>query len=153
MTGWWEARTPRERLILGVAAALLIVTVYWLGLLRPLQAAARAAELRSVAAIREAQALEAAAGRLAAPTAQPNSQGIRAPVLELAAAAGLTLSRLSPEGDGGLTVSVEPAPSGAVFGWIARLAQERGIDVSRLTVEQTADKRVIAQATFVERGR
>lgn len=132
------------------AAALLGGLVYWQLLYAPLRAAANDAERRHAAATADARAIEAAAGQLAATGASVDGErSLRADVSSYAAAAGLTLSRLQPEAGGGLTVWIEPAAPTAVFGFIARLAQERGVEPQRLSVERVGEGQVQAQATFV----
>lgn len=152
MMAWWRSRSPRERALIGLLGVVAAAIVYWQFLWAPLRSAADAAERRHAAAVADARAIEAAAARLSTQaTADPGSErSLRAEVSSLAAASGLTLSRLQPEGGGALTVWIEPAPPGAVFGFVARLSQERGIEPTRISVEKAGDGMVQAQATFEE---
>lgn len=157
MSAWWSSLSVRERALLMVAGALIGLVVYFLGLYRPLSAAAEASERRALAAIREAGAIEASASRLAAapaPAAPVATGGsLRADASNLAAEAGLKIARMQPEGDRALTIVLERAPANLALGWIARLETERGIVVERLTIEQDSERAVVMEAVLVERGR
>lgn len=152
MRAWWSARTRREQILVLIMVAAFALVAYWQALYTPLRALADAAEARYRDAARDAHLITQAAEALHendAPAANPMS--VRARLSE-AAASGVRLSRMQPEDGGGMTVWIDPIPPSALFAWIARLSQEGGVAVTRLTVERAGDGRVQAQATFMPEG-
>lgn len=141
---WWDGRTPRERHLLGVMAAMLLATLIWLGVVRPLM------EWRTAAAERRAQATATAAevrrdlARLApaaAPARLAAAEGLEPLVRRSAESAGLA-AELSMGPDGGLAFRVASAPSGAALAWLAALEADHGLRVCRLGVVENADATV-----------
>lgn len=134
--GWWEGRTQRERILLGVMAALLAAVIAWYGVIAPIGAwKADAAERRAEAAA-DLQSVEADLARLnTAASAAPVGTGepIEPLLIRTAEAAGLTIDRQQAEADGAQTVWLQAVPPQAVFGWIAQLEQAHGVTVSNIT--------------------
>jgi general secretion pathway protein M len=129
---WWSSRAPRERVLLAVLAA--VATVYALVFLiwRPL-AEARAdarADIRAYEAV-VAQARAAGPTLVRSAAAAPPAAAIGAS----AAAAGLTVRRLDPDG-AGARVSLEDAPYDATVRWMETLEREHGLTVREARLER-----------------
>lgn len=136
-----ESRTPRERALMAVAAALVLALGLTLLVYRPL------ADARH----RHRQAWESAAGRLAqvetqaaeivalrkrsdeSPAAAPDSS-LRSLVGRTAQAKGLTVSRLAPGSTGALGVWFEAVEAPRLFRWIETLAERYGVTVAKASV-------------------
>lgn len=153
---WFEARTRREQVLLGVMIAMLLATVAWFGLVSPIRAwRADAAERR----LEAAEALASIQGDVArinaaARTAPTGSGEPMEPLLiRTAEQAGLSLSRQQAESDGAQTAWLEGAPPQAVFGWIATLEQAHGVTVSNLTALKAANGGLDVQVSFRQAGR
>lgn len=131
----WQARTARERLLLGVMAGLLLVVLIWLGVIAPLNRwVADSAARRDAALAQLAQVRTDAAQISAARAGEGGSAGDLANLLtETAVQAGVTVARSQPEGAGDLTVFIEGGQPAQVFGWIATLRQSHGVGVASLT--------------------
>lgn len=143
---WWNARSPRERLLLGVLAVLLggVVLVY--GVIRPLQAA----RAEAVADIRTYETLSArirAAGTLSA-TPRPQRRGAPAEaVRESAAAFGLD-ALIEPAGNG-VRATVAEGSYDSVLGWIADVGGTTRLRVTRVSIaRRPASGRVAATVDF-----
>lgn len=139
----WLLLQPREQralLLLGGALALFLLWGLWLGSHR----AAQKAETQLSAGralLRELQAAQPSAG---------NGQfggSLLGAASDAAAAAGLSLHRIEPEGDGGVRVWVEKADFNAVARWLALLSAQ-GVRVQEAQVEKQSEGGVSARISL-----
>lgn len=149
---WWRDRSLREQRMLLVMAALLAVTVLWLGIYRPVQNAlsnARARHQEAVVRLGEVRAqagLIKSAGALAAPA------GPLADIVNRAAAeAGFANATVAPQGDRRVSVSIPSARPGPVMTWLARL-EAQGIVVERLNARANADPTLTVDLVLTRGG-
>lgn len=131
----WAARTPRERVLLGVMAVVAGVIVVWYGLVSPLRAAAEDARRQRTAAAERLARVEDLARRIetlsrTAPARSP--EALDALVAGSATEAGVTLDERVPV-DAGLRVRATAAEAKAVFPWLQSLQTRHGLRVSNLT--------------------
>lgn len=132
----WGERSPREQWMLGVMFALLAVVIVWLGLLRPLDGAQRAAR----DALREATDRNAAirAKVKLLKSLPPTSAGGGAAlpldqfVGQSAGEAGLTLERAQVEGNDRLDIAIASVRPVALLSWLAAL-ETQGIRVETMS--------------------
>lgn len=148
---WWQGRSRREQLLLGVMGALLPGVLIWLLIARPLSAALDAARAREAAA---AEALGAARARA---DVRRTGLGETAPlplaayVARSAADAGYPNARVTASGPARATLSIEAARPQALFGWIADL-ETHGVAVETLRATAGADHTVAVAASLRARG-
>lgn len=148
---WWQARSPRERGLLLVMAALAAFVLGWLAVVRPLSDQLDAAKSRHAAAavaLAEARARVAAAPGSAAAPALP----IDSLIARTAGQAGFTAARIAAQGPARATVAIDAARPQALFAWIARL-EAGGLAVERLRAQANADRTLSVEATLRARGR
>lgn len=142
--------TPREKLLIGLAAGVLSVTAIWLYVWQPLSERYsaqqdRIARYASILNIVE-RAPETAAQAMPACT----RTGALAPrVVESAEAAGIVLARLDPQG-GALRVTVADSAYDAAIDWIAELearscVRATSVQMSRLTAPGQVTLRITLQ--------
>ena len=152
---WWEGRSPRERVLLGVLGALVVALLFWLTIIRPIDAARIAADARLDVAAQDRGRIAAVAAALQASrrTAPPAlSAALPATVGKAAEAAGFTLSRLDPQGSERVTIAIASARSPALFAWLGVL-ERQGILVDRLTLRPGSDGTVAVEGVLRVRGR
>lgn len=140
MSAWWEMRSARERLLVGIMLALLALVIAWLAVIRPLADALDAAKLEheaAVVALAQARAQRPAAAAAAAGPAD-------SVVAETAAAAGFTGARIARLGPARVGVTLDAARPQALFGWIAEM-ERRGLAVERLRAQANADRTLSAE--------
>lgn len=133
----------RERWMLGLGAAALLLTVLYLAIWEPLvqarvQRAAALESSRSVAVRLEqaAQQLRASAGNNPAASAGRNLSLLAA--IDQASKQGTlgkSPARMQPEGDREVRVWLEDVSFDALVRWIAELQQRYGVSVQTLDVE------------------
>lgn len=148
MSGWWEARSARERRLLAVMFVLLAFVILWLAIVRPLADTLDAAKLRhgaAVVALAEAKARPAAAVSGAPGPAD-------AIVAQTASEAGFAGARIARSGAARATVAVDAARPQALFGWVAAM-ERRGLVVERLRVQANADRTLSAEIAVRAGGR
>lgn len=145
-TPWWNDRSPRERVLLAIMAALLALLLIWLLVLRPLAAAREQAGLdASAAAARRAEATKL----IAAIRARPAADG--APVLDTLsrrlAEAGLQPSRLEAQGPGQAVVEIAAVNGRLLLGWASGLEARDGLVIDQLEATRNPDQSVRVRLT------
>ena len=143
---WWEARSERERWLIGAMLVLATILLAWLLVVRPLSDALDAAKMRhgdAAAALAVARA-RAQPGPSVGPAATGPAETI---VVRTAAAAGFPGARVVGQGPGRASVSLDAARPQALFGWIAQMEQQ-GLTVERLQVHANADHTLAAELTL-----
>lgn len=151
MHPWWDARTSRERWMLGAMAAMLAAFAYWYGLHLPLRGAAEAARLRHDRAAAELARVRSEAAGIAAleermPARPGDAAALRAAVLAAAAKAGLAVSR--ERDDGGFGIEADAASPGQLFAFLDALRQDHGLAPATLSAAKS-EGRLRVQAQFV----
>jgi len=137
LMSWWRQRTGRERLLLQVAAALIVA-------LLPVALFAGASRYREAAAAELHAATKLGADiqwmRDHAPlvTAQEAEGGLRGAAIASAQQAGLTIARLEPAGPDRLRVAFAPANSVSIYRWLDAVGR-RGVFVARTAITRRGD--------------
>lgn len=143
MPAWWTTRTPREQVLIGIAAAIASVVVLWLGVWRPLAAAHDAARERYERAATIERRVEVASAQIAA-----LRRAARRPPAPMAAAAALTaegeavgvaFSRMEDDPAGGVRVVIDSVAPMTLFPLLVRLQREHGVAAQHLTVAKSAN--------------
>ena len=136
---FWFQRSERERQLLMVMAGLLALTIGWLGVITPINAARASAQARLDVATSDASQITAAAGALrAVRTAPPLVEPLNEIVGKASTDAGFQVSRLDPQGNGRIAVAIGTARSPALFAWLTAL-DRRGVIVDKLTLRANSD--------------
>ena len=151
---WWRDRTRREQWLLGVMGVLLAIVIVWLGVMRPLAEARKAAEARHAAAVTglgEVKAMSAAI-RIAEARSAP-----AVPLVELAGRrvteAGLTASGIESSGDGRVTVRIAAVRPPVMLRWIAEMETRDGIIVDHVGMTRNTDATVAVDLALRSGGR
>ncbi|WP_312782616.1 type II secretion system protein GspM [Brevundimonas sp.] len=137
---WWGGRSVREQRMLAVMGLLIAAVLIWLLIVRPAFAWREAAAERRVEASASLTRIEAGlAARTPAKAATPMpladvEQAARA----AAEAAGLTVALTADEA-GAIGFDASGVTSAALFGWLAALKAEYGVETRGLTVIENAD--------------
>jgi general secretion pathway protein M len=144
---WWQGRSPRERVMLGVMGALLAAVIAWYLVIAPaLDWRADAAQRRTEAEVRLTR-IEAAASRLT-PTGAGDAATVQTQAQAAADAAGLAASFSA--GERGVDFTVASAPTAVLFGWIAAIKAQHGLEPVSLAVTENADATLTAQGTLAQ---
>jgi general secretion pathway protein M len=143
MSAWWEARSARERVLVGTMLALAAMLLAWLLIVRPLADALDSARMRHGDA---ATALALARARAQPPaTSAPAAAGpIEAIIVRTAGAAGFPAARIASQSRGRASVTLDSARSQALFGWVAQMEQQ-GLVVEGLRVRANDDHTLSAE--------
>lgn len=150
---WWAGRSPRERVLLGVMAALLAAVLVWLIFVAFANARDRAV-LRLDTAVTDMGRINAAAAVIRRAQRAGPAPAAGTAVMIIGAAAsqtGLALSRIDPQGNDRVGIAIANASSKAVFGWIAGL-ERRGYLVDRLTIRTNSDATIAVEGVIRPRA-
>ena len=155
LTEWWRLRSRREQVLLAIMFILAGITLAWLLVIRPLGdplAAARERHERAVIALANARAQGAAIARLEGLRTPPLEASLQSILAADAAQAGFALSRITPDGDDRVSLSMPSAKPQAFFAWLDRLEAGRGLVVERLNVASNSDRTLSVELTVRARG-
>ncbi|MGE4432071.1 MAG: type II secretion system protein GspM [Sphingobium sp.] len=153
---WWNARAPRERVLLAVMIALLAIVIAWLGVYRPMENGLRGAALANQEAAdryadmaRKVEWLKGAEKRAAGSSSTLPVEQI---IGQSAGEAGFTLDRVQAQGSDRVDIAIASARSTALLGWIQVLeGQGMAVDKAMITPSGTTGT-VSAQISFRRSG-
>ena len=141
---WWDGRTAREHVMLGVLGGVLALLLAWFLILAPLLAWKAGAADRLDAAARTHALASAAAGIGTSGGVARSPADIEALLTDSAAEAGVAVQATA--GGGGVSFAVESAETARLFGWVAAL-ERAGLTIESLSVLEDADATLQAQGT------
>ena len=135
---WYKAKEASEQKILAVVAFIVVLSVLWLLLWKPITDWRDIADNRletAQATLSWMQANEQRARASADVVSPTGADRSLVPLLTRAAQSlGLKLSRLQPRSDGGVTVSIEGQTFDNVLAWIAGLQDNNAVVVSKMSI-------------------
>jgi type II secretory pathway component PulM len=156
MTEYWNTLTDRERLLMMVMAVLAVLVLGYFALVRPLAGYVASSERTLAAAQATYERVAADAAEVTAARQQGSGEGTRASDVPLRVAvsraareAGVSISRIQPGADGGLTVWVEGVPSPQMYRWVQQLIEAHGIAPAKVIAQKsTTEGRLRVQLQF-----
>jgi type II secretory pathway component PulM len=158
LSDWYARLAAREQRVVGygaVAAGVLAL----LGLLLPLHGKLVATQKRVASKQADLVWMQAVAPAIAAAgplpvTAAGPQESLVVMVDRTARESGLaqSLTGSQPSGDGGLRVQLEKAPFNSLVTWLARMAEQNGVQVDSATVDGAGEPGIV-NAAVVLRGR
>lgn len=150
---WWDGRTPRERILLGVLGALVAAMLLWLLVWRPVNSyleSGRTAQGEALDRLAQTQAMVADAKRFGAAPAS-GALDVRAVVNQSAIEAGFTLAKNEPGQSGSVSMAIASAKSRALFLWLGAL-ERQGIIAQTASMRANGDGTVAFDAVLKGRG-
>ncbi len=151
---WFAALSPREQLLVSVAAVLLAGSIGWFGVLRPALLGLETARLRHADAVAQLASTQAQLAALT-PLAKAGPAKLNAPLdtvlRERATQAGFALSTVSAQSDNTVLIAMQSAKPRALFRWLAELEGE-GILVGQMQATDNGDQTVSVSITLRARG-
>lgn len=149
---WWEARSPREKQLLLVLVALLVLVFIWVLIIRPLNDARANAEQRLNAAVTDlgkARADAAALKQLGSRPAgvQPIPLPLDGFLMQAGGEADFTNLNVIADGASRATIRLGNARPQAFFGWLAQL-ERRGVVVESMSARTNADQSIAVDAVL-----
>ena len=150
MTDLFTNRTPREKLMLAALAGLgllwLVVTQVW----QPLQALRQQITARIPRIERALTEVQANPVPQSTPTLTADPRTTSVILTDAAAAFGLTISRLQPQG-AEVLVTLEDAPFDTVLLWTQALIRDDALRLTQLTLTRRPTPGMVATTLTVER--
>jgi general secretion pathway protein M len=134
---WYLGREPQERPIIAGLALLVVLSLAWLLVWKPIADWREVSENRLVnarSALDWIQANEAAAR--AAARGGGDQPGVSLPVItRVANRHGLTLNRLQPEGSDAVSVVLQAQSFNTMLKWLDELERQHKITVARVSLD------------------
>lgn len=144
---WWAGRSLREQRLLLVMGALITAVLLWFAVITPaLNWRAGAAERRA-GATADLALIEAGAARITGGASSMDATRLQAAARRAADSGGVN-AVFNPLDDS-LGFSVNGATTAVLFGWLAALHAEHGIEARVLTVSENADATLNAEGLLV----
>jgi general secretion pathway protein M len=154
LRAWFDGRSLRERRMLLVMVAMIVLTVLWFAIFLPISDGLSSSRTRlndAVIRLGDAQAERDAIAELAKSRPQPIPGALADYLRQSAGDAGFALSNVAPQGDDRVQIAIPTARPGALFAWIADL-ESAGVVVSTIEVSNNGDQTVAAQILLIKRG-
>lgn len=151
---WFAGRSVREQRMLMVMVALLVLTLFWVAIIRPMtDGLSSARERHTDATIRLAgtRARVKEVETLQRQRPAPIEAALDAVIRDRANEAGFALASVTMDGPNRVQISIPTARPGALFGWIAGL-ESSGILVDSIATTDNGDKTISAQVSLKVRG-
>lgn len=148
---------PRERRLLLIAGAVMLVALLYLLVWEPIHLGREAAQRQLADARSVAQQLERAAVQFAGrPTAAPvdRSRSLLSVVDQASRSAtlGKAPSRIQPDGDDVVRVWIEDVPAEALLRWMAELEARHGLQIGSADIERREGGRANARLQLARRA-
>lgn len=142
---WWKTREPRERILILIAAVLIVLIGAWYGVISPLANAKADARQGLATAIEDKALIDTALARLdtqSISTIGPaeNFDAFRLDVTNAAQRRGLSIFRLQGNDDGGLQLIFNDVAPNDVFLWLEDISARPGGAVLRANITMRGDK-------------
>lgn len=146
---WWEARVPRERLLLSVLFVVLGVWLLVAGVWQPLHSS-RVRLSDQIARHERALAVVQSLPMVTTAVTTQDSLPLANVVTETAAAFQLTIRRLEPEGSR-VRLVLDEVPFDAVILWIEAVERDHGLRVTELQLTRRPAPGVVNSVLALER--
>lgn len=154
MKEWFLSRTPRERVILAVGAAIAVVIIAWQFVWSPLSNGVERLDATVAAQTRLLIDAQNAASIAPREAARPRSeQSLFVVVDRTARTHGIadTFTQTSQDGATGLTVRFTAAPFDALLGWLVTLESEHGVAVDQASFNATQQPGLVSGQVVLRR--
>ena len=136
---WYDGREPGEKPIIAALTALVVISLIWLMIWKPLTDWRTFSENRYVNAqsvwdwmqANETDARQTALGG----TGGATTRSLLPVITRAANSHGLRLNRLQPEADGGVSVVLQSQSFNAMLSWLDELEQQHKVTVQRVSLD------------------
>jgi general secretion pathway protein M len=147
LKNWWTALSLRERVLIGVAAGLVLAVLLWLAVraMLGLLDSSAAAHRDAIARAARVEAKLAMLDQQRAPTANSLAGPLDQLLAQSAGETGLILDRNEARGERLATIAIGSARAPALIGWLTGL-ESQGILIDRLTITPGTDGSVALTA-------
>ena len=161
MSRWWQTMAPRERLLIGVAAALTALIVAWQFILVPTMSARSEARAtldeadRVLSRIQENYVLKRAQGAISASNVRGGSGSIedfKSAVTGSAGDIGLAIARLQGNDATSVRLIFENSDPRLIFLWLEDVQAKHSAQVTRFNMEQAGNGLVRVNVDLVAGG-
>lgn len=157
MTAWWNTRSPRERMLLGVAAVLLAVVLIWQLVLRPAVHTLERAKLNHEQSAQTLARLDRIESLLqqgqmilpyAASPATQDTAALQAEAERMAREGRLSISGSEPASPSSFRIRISGVSGPAFFQWLEQVETGLGVSVSAASLKQNPDGSMDADTEF-----
>ena len=137
---WYVTKSPTDRLIIKILAALIAATIIYTVVWKPLSDYSQDQQARYVTelALSEWIVLNQEALRQSArqPVRANSSPALIPSITNAANQNQLKLDRLQPDSDGGVSISLQEQQFDQVLKWLSLLETRQGLSVERLSIDR-----------------
>lgn len=144
---WLDGRSLREQRLLMLMGGLFAAVLLWFGVITPTLAWRTDAADRRAEAEADLALIEAGTARIKGGASSMGADQVQAAARRVADAGGVN-AVFNPLDDG-VGFSINGASTATLFGWLAALKSEHGIDARVLTVSENADATLNAEGLLV----
>ncbi len=146
MITWFQSREPRERVLLMVMAAMLVLFLVWFAVTRESKPSGQA-ELQAAQTDRELW-LRAAPKLNVGSVSGDREEFTRGALIDVARKRGVDLSRMEPQDNEGLTIWIEDVTTTAFYGVMNDIITGYRVDVNSALISTGQNGNLNAQFTL-----
>ena len=138
---WYATKSATDRLIIKAVAGLIVATVFYTGIWKPISDYTMNQQTRYVTELTLSEWVALNQGALRNSARQPSQGSRAAPALipSITNAANqnqLKLDRLQPDSDGGVNITLQEQQFDHVLKWLTLLETKQGLSVERLSIDR-----------------
>ena len=138
---WYATKSGTDRLIIKTVAGLIVATVFYTGIWKPISDYTANQQARYVTELTLSEWVALNQGALRNSARQPSQGSSAVPALipSITNAANqnqLKLDRLQPDSDGGVNITLQEQQFDHVLKWLTLLETKQGLSVERLSIDR-----------------
>ena len=150
---FWNSREPREKTLMSVALVLTLAVMLWQFACIPASQYKMRAERAFTTASGDLGYVRQSTRQISA-RRNPGSAStpLQSVVVDVANIYGLSISRIEPASDGGLTLWFESEAPATLFAWLKDLDDNHGVTVGKASIRLVQDGGNVSANLYVNRG-
>ena len=149
---WWRTREPREHILIVVALSLSLALGFYQFVWKPADAFRLNSERAFEAALVDSALVQQASRRGGTDDASAtNRQPLQTVLTSSSALYGLTISRLRPAENDGMTLWLDSASPQLFYSWVSELELRHGVRVEQASIRTTPETGMVSINLYVHR--
>lgn len=146
---FWQNLSGRERMLLGLAAALFALLAAYFLCVRPVLAAKAKAEIAQTTALRDLESLQTNLPKLGGSSTKTGTEPFnRNSVIQIIQLNDLELTRLQPENNGAIKLWFNEATTAQIYKFVADITGKHAAKVTNVQISRKKNGQVSATVTI-----
>ncbi len=152
MSKYWSNLNEREKLLVSVATLLVLLIFSWQFLIKPISSFGPSQQKQYAKSLADLEIMQKGISTLSAvPTTRKSNLPVTKLMTEVTRSAGqngLMITRRQPNGETGISLWFEQAPSPKFYRWLDELTSAHHVTLMRASINRNNDGTIQAQVTL-----